>query len=216
MNDFISVAAQRHSVRQTVGCRRDEAQIARLYPTTAQEVFPVSENYPSTAKSSALDVMMKEVANCRKCTSAEGGIEEDKRLINLIAGRPKAPWYGEIPSHFTDWAYRYRLDTKIAMVMQDWGSADHPQFGALILRRDYEKFLKRRSLSREAAFRAIVQNRPPQHTSKTHNNLTSFLKNSAQKEGLSLPEDFLDHIYFTNAVLCFRRQGIGTEAAISI
>jgi hypothetical protein len=147
----------------------------------------------------SLDALMKEVAICQLCCSDDSGITEKKRLRNIVAEKPSTLRYGEIPSHYTDWATR--LDAKIAIVMEDWGLASD----ALKLRYYYEELLANSSLDSDQAWRETIENRPK--PSPTHKKILKYLKSSAEAEGLFLPPDFLNYIFFTNAVLCFRRDG---------
>ena len=147
-------------------------------------------------KKTRLHEMMQDVSRCQLCC-AKGSGAARTRLINLIAKNPEAPRYGEIPSIYTDWASR--LNAKIAIILQDWGSRDD----ALKLRHHYECLLRTESLSREKAWRRTVQYRPK--PSPTHKRIPLYLKRSAEREGLQLPADFVDHLFFTNAVLCFRK-----------
>ncbi|MBN2589866.1 MAG: uracil-DNA glycosylase family protein [Sedimentisphaerales bacterium] len=150
-------------------------------------------------KLSKLDVVMKDIAACQLCCGVDTTIPEKRRLRNLIAEKPSAPRYGEIPSHYTDWATR--LNAKIVILMKDWGLASH----ALELRTYFEGLIANKSLNREQAWLETIQNRPK--PSPTHKKIKKYLKISAVAEGLFLPPDFLNHIFFTNAVLCFRCRG---------
>jgi hypothetical protein len=153
----------------------------------------------TTDKLSQLDAVMKEVAACQLCCGESSAITEKKRLRNIISEKPYAPRYGEIPSHYTDWANR--LNAKIVIVMKDWGRASD----ALKLRAYYEGLITNGSFSRDQAWRETVENRP--NPSPTHKKINKYLKSSAEAESVFLPPDFLNHILFTNAVLCFRRDG---------
>ena len=151
-----------------------------------------------SGKLSQLNTLMQNVSKCDLCCreGQDQDIKKDKLLINLIAEKPISPRFGEIPSMYTDWASR--LNAKIAIVLQDWGGVED----ALSLRRHYQEQIRKKSLSAAVAWRQTVQNRP--NPSPTHINIINFLKISATLEGLKLPHDFLDQIFFTNAVLCFR------------
>jgi predicted transcriptional regulator len=153
----------------------------------------------SSDKLSQLDAIMKDIAACQLCCSKDSEISEKKRLRNLIAEQTSAPWYGKIPSHYTDWATR--LDAKIAIIMKDWGLAED----ALKLRAYCEGLISSKLLSREQAWRETIENRPK--PSPTHRKINKYMISSAEAENLHLPPNFLNHIFFTNAVLCFRCEG---------
>jgi hypothetical protein len=152
-------------------------------------------------KASAFDAMMRRVAACDLCCNAVHGIAPAKLLVNLIAEKPTAPRYGEVPTMFSDWTSR--LDARLAMVLQDWGSIG----AASSLRQHYENLTTASifPMSREAAWRETVQHRPESLQSPSHRRLVRYLEESAELEGLRLPRAFCDDIFFTNAVLCFRR-----------
>jgi uracil-DNA glycosylase len=150
-------------------------------------------------KLSQLDAMMRDVAACQLCCREGGEIKKEKLLRNLIAEKPNGPRYGEIPSRYTDWAHR--LDAKIAFVLEDYGSAHN----AFEHRESYLRRITEESLSPEVAWRRTVEDRP--HPSPSTLRIPVFLRQSAERQGLELPRDFLDGILFTNAVLCFRRAG---------
>lgn len=158
-----------------------------------------------------LDTLMQSVAECQLCCNPANGISSKRLLRNLIAECPHAPRYGNIPSMYTDWASR--LDSKIVVVLQDWGSCK----SALDLRRYYENRIDS-TTTREDAWLDTIQHRPAPST--THKNLIHFLMRSAEIEGVCLPDDFLDRIFFTNAILCFRHgnssgDGISLSASIA-
>ena len=150
------------------------------------------------SKKNKLRAMMARVSRCRLCCEEGNGIAKNKLLRNLIAENPKGPRYGEIPTMYSDWSRR--LDAKIAIVLQDWGSAQ----AALKLRAYYENLISR-SVSRTEAWCRTVRERPLHLSSNTHRNIIDFLKSSARLERVRLPDDFLDRIFFTNAILCFKR-----------
>src|SRR5215471_11646755 len=100
---------------------------------------------------------------------------------------------------YTDWASRPRLNAKIAIVLQDWGSRDE----AIKLRHHYKRLMRTECLNRKKAWLKTVRDRPK--PSPTHKRIPLYLRRSAKRQGLHLPDDFLDHIFFTNAVLCFRK-----------
>ena len=104
-------------------------------------------------KLSQLGAMMQKVEKCDLCCKEGQGIEEKRLLINFITKKPQGPRYGEIPSMYTDWANR--LDAKIAIVLQDWGSKDE----ALDLRREYENKIKQSAMSPAEAWRQTIRER---------------------------------------------------------
>ena len=160
-------------------------------------------------KLSKLHRLFQRVKKCDLCCTIGNGIEKRERLLrNLIAEAPVRPRYGDIPTMYTDWASR--VHAKIAIVMQDWGSARD----ALKLSKHYKKKAKEECLSLDDAWRSIVQKRPK--PSPTHRNIIRYLIKSAEREGLKLPSGFLDDLYFTNAVLCFRRGGASGSRNIDL
>ena len=131
-------------------------------------------------KLSQLDAMMQKVAKCDLCCKEGPKIKKEKLLRNFITEKPKGPRYGEIPSMYTDWAHR--LDAKIAIVLQDWGSENE----ALALRREYENKIKQSSMNPAEAWRQTIRERPEHLSSDTHKNIIDFLKRSAELQKLQL------------------------------
>lgn len=146
---------------------------------------------------------MGEISECNLCCKKGQGITPQHLLKNLIAEKPEGPYHGGIPHLFTDWSNR--LNAKIAVIGQDWGAEEE----AILLRKRYEQIIENTSNYSSKIWQEEVRNRFPKE-SKTDNNIKSFFTESAKKEGLSLPDNFMDSIYFTNAVLCFRRGKIST------
>jgi uracil-DNA glycosylase len=165
-------------------------------------------------KQSQLDSMMQKVVACDLCCKPGNGMTQDELLRNLIAENPNKPHYGEIPTMYSDWANPRRLNAKLTFVLQDWGSAGSAdeENGALVLRRCWKE--KSKSMNSEDAWRDIIQHRPK--PSDTHENIIEFFNDSAKRENLQLPNNFLDHIFFTNAILCFRQGGSSNPGIINL
>lgn len=183
-----------------------------------------------------LNVLMQEVDRCELCCEhdrcdlggPESNIQSSRCLRNLIYEYPNPSPWGGIPSMYTDWGNR--LYAKIAIVMKDWGLADD----ALALRGHCTK-LANFGMSSRCAWITTVCDRPK--PSPTHRNIIKYLRNSlrcyvetsAPGARPSLPKTpwlirltspgserheeipFLDHLYFTNTVLCFKRWGEPTS-----
>lgn len=162
-------------------------------------------------KLSLFDAEMQSIGRCCECSQLGGNIRADCFLRNLISERLQAPRYGGIPHMFTDWARR--LNARIAVIAQDWGA----DIEALALRDYYEKRVETEDGTPEDIWAELIRNRPEiqnrrelKGPSRTDTNLKKFLEKSALLEGLHLPPHFMDSIFMTNAILCFRNGSLSS------
>ncbi len=123
---------------------------------------------------------------CQDCTNIKNN-HQDFSLINIF----KNNFYKDIPSIWTDWFNR--IDSKIMIIGQDWGPYKEMQE----LRNTY---IKDKTLKN---WNKIIDS----EKSLTKKMLYKFLIESSKNTNLTIDEEFINHIYITNAIMC-ARQGL--------
>lgn len=142
-------------------------------------------------KKKEFNKLIKDLGRCDKCINIFKKANKkltDCSLINIYKDEEICL---NIPTIWTDWYSR--IDSKIMVIAQDWG----PYTDMLKYREEYIELLS----TDEDAWKTIVN----KQDTLVHKKLYKFLKESAKLEKYNLEENFMDNIYFTNAVMCARQ-----------
>lgn len=135
--------------------------------------------------------LIDNMGKCERCTNIYK--KENKKLVDcsLINIYKNKEFCLNIPTIWTDWYTR--IDSDIMIIGDDWG----PYTEMSKYREEYIKELR----TDEDAWENLVN----KEDTLIHKNLVKFLTESAKLEKFELETDFLNHIYFTNAVMCARQ-----------
>lgn len=137
--------------------------------------------------------LIDSMGKCKQCTNIFKKQQKklmDCSLINIYENKE---FCLNIPTIWTDWYTR--IESNIMIIGDDCGS-----YTDMVKYR--EKYIKKLA-SDEDAWENLVN----EEETLIHKNIIKFLKESSELEKYPLDKSFMNHIYFTNAIMC-ARQGV--------